>query len=78
MPLLWKIPIKAGNWGSIWFRAESKVKLGCVLCPSKLIIFIYFVTRNTVQAMGKHGIKWQSKTLLSLDFILEALSAQDV
>ena len=28
---------------------------------------MYSVVRNTEKAMGEHGIKWRSKTLLELD-----------
>jgi len=34
--------------------------------PHLYVILMVFVLRNTVTAMGDHGIKWEDKTLMEL------------
>ena len=33
-----------------------------------IVFFFYFVPRNTAKAMGELGMKWESETLLDLDY----------
>ena len=47
---------------------KSGVKQVCVLFPFIWAILIDFVLRSTEKAMGEHGIKWERKTFLDLDY----------
>ena len=59
--------IKVGNKVSNKFCIKSGVKQGCVLSPFIWIILMD-VLRSTGKANGDHGIKWEGKTLLNLDY----------
>ena len=60
--------VKVGNEISNWFCIESGAKQVFVLSPFIWIILMDFVLRSTGKAIGDHGIKWEGKTLLDLDY----------
>ena len=60
--------VTVGNEVSSWFCIKSGVKQGGVLSPFVWIILMDFVLRSRGKAMGDHGIKWEGKSLLDLDY----------
>ena len=60
--------VKVRNEVSNWFCMKLGFKRGCILSPLICMILMDFVLKSRGEAIGDHGIKWEGKTLLDLDY----------